>query len=778
MDWYANPGEHHGAEALTAEALSIPFQGGVRVLAAPGGAEAGDHQIEEHGSGRLSSPFSEGLVAADQSESEEAFAALAAELEDEEFDEALEALVNEAAGRHLVSAGAWPSGASEQLAGGEVAAWMAGIASEADRLLEHVEHHFATRTPESLAEGEVEAVVGEALAAQGRPGLEGEGFLDVLARKATSFAKGAAKLAKRGIAIAGGPLLGSLFRVLRKLVPLLLKRVLAFALNKLPPSLQKDAAGLAGKLGITLPSAKAAPAPAPAPAAAPEPSPEPSVAPGAALAELFDAELAGAVVADHQAIADQFETEWEPTAGEARDDGAVDRLDAARAELVDQIANAAPGSVLTSELERFLPAVMAVLPVVRTGIRVLGRDKVVGLIAKPLAELIKGHVGPEATRALSRAIADKGLALLSLEAEAQVGGWGQLGAEALASTIEDTIRAVGELPPESQAEPLRLQAELQEAFAEAAARHLPSELLRADLAGLELEGESAVWVLMPRGPGRRYRYRKCSRIFPARIGRQVARAIILRDGDTLEQRLLDEGATGWPVEADVHLYEELPGTHLGHLAVSEGEDDAGGPLDTSEFEEFGPHIASLLLDQPGLGRRPALVGGPRRFYRVVVPGGPAAARRRFKRVVVRLVLTGPRPVLRVHLRLGERSAHRVTELLAQRADVRLVAGFRSLILGLAQQSLPERLARQCRRTSGAALTLEQAPVIAAAIGERMVTAISAQLRTLGPSLAAAARDPAAGVTLTFEFGFADPGALTAGRPDAPTITVRPGRPRD
>jgi hypothetical protein len=74
--------------------------------------------------------------------------------------------------------------------------------------------------------------------------------------------------------------------------------------------------------------------------------------------------------------------------------------------------------------------------------------------------------------------------------------------------------------------------------------------------------------------------------------------------------------------------------------------------------------------------------------------------------------------------------------------------------------------------------MEQAKVLAVAVGERMVAAIAAQLRTLGPSLATAARDPAPGLTITFEFGFADRAALTAGHPDAPAITVRPGRHHD
>ena len=39
--------------------------------------------------------------------------------------------------------------------------------------------------------------------------------------------------------------------------------------------------------------------------------------------------------------------------------------------------------------------------------------------------------------------------------------------------------------------------------------------------------------------------------------------------------LLDRGVNGWPVNAEVHLYETLPNTtHLGHIAQFEGEGDA------------------------------------------------------------------------------------------------------------------------------------------------------------------------------------------------------------
>jgi hypothetical protein len=745
-------------DAPATEAYS-PFSGGVRPMESLEVADAGYRERDL--AGLVSSPFSDGLLDGGRSEADAAFATLVGELADEGFDEAVQALVDEAAGRHLTSAGAWSTEATEHRADGEVRDWMAGVAAEADRLLEHLEERFAARTPESLTDGEVDAALTEALVAVPGPGVEGENFFGALARKAGSLLKGAAKLAKRGIAFAGRQLLGPLLGVLRRIVPTLLRWVLGKALNRLPAHLRNDAATLAGKLGVTLPSAAPAPSaaqPSPPPAAPDAPDAEPT--PGAALAELFDAHLAGTVLSGDTVV-----TEEEATADE---DGpsAVAGLDAARADLADQLAEAEPGSVLTTEVEQFIPAVMAALPLIRTGIGALGRDNVVGMIAKPIAQLIKGHVGEQAARGLSRAIADKGLALLRLEAESAPSG--QLGAEALVSTLEDTIRAIGELPPESLAEPLRVRAELQEAFAEAAARHLPAELLRADLDANEIDGESAVWVLMPRGPGRRYRFRKCSRIFPVRISRNVARSIVLSDGGTLEQRFLDEGAPGWPTEAEVHVYEALPGTHLGHLAAAEGRVDPG------EFEDLTPNTAALLLNQPRLGRPAQGVG--RRYYRVMAHRG--RRRRRFPRAVVWLILTGPRPVLRVHLRLSERAAHRVGELLAQNADVRLVTAFRSLILGLAQRSLPGRIFRQAQRTPGAALTAEQARVLAGAVGERMVAAIAAQVRSLAPALAEAARDRAEGVTLTFEFAFADGVALAAGTPDAPTVTVRPGHHRD
>ena len=124
-----------------------------------------------------------------------------------------------------------------------------------------------------------------------------------------------------------------------------------------------------------------------------------------------------------------------------------------------------------------------------------------------------------------------------------------------------------------------------------------------------------MWVYMPRRARPAYRYKKYSRVFRVPITRPFARAIVLSDGGTLEHRLLDAGARVWPLEAEVHLYETMPGGQLGHLAAFEAEAEGPGEagLAADEFEQLTPQIAAALTGSPGLAR-------PCRVFRVVVPG--------------------------------------------------------------------------------------------------------------------------------------------------------------
>ena len=144
--------------------------------------------------------------------------------------------------------------------------------------------------------------------------------------------------------------------------------------------------------------------------------------------------------------------------------------------------------------------------------KLIGRDKVVNFLADKIAGLIKGMVGADAAKALSPPLVDVGLSALGLEAPGATEA--TLGGEALASTVEETVNHVLELPAEAFEDTLRMEAEIQEAFAEAAARNIPAEHLRPDLPQLETAGERGVWVLMPRAARPRYRYKKYSHVLP------------------------------------------------------------------------------------------------------------------------------------------------------------------------------------------------------------------------------------------------------------------------
>ena len=248
--------------------------------------------------------------------------------------------------------------------------------------------------------------------------------------------------------------MGPVFAMLRKLVRPLLKRVLAKALNRLPAPLRGPATQLAQRLGIA------------------EAEAEPS------LAEGFDAQLAELLLAPSDAAQEQVLGEATADEGSWESEDPIADLDRARATLAQQLSEAEPGRPPTEQLEQFIPVVMAAMPLIRTGVKIVGRDRIKNFLAGQLATLIQGYVGAQAARALAPHVADTGLRLLSLEAAPE-----QLGAEALVDTLQETIADVMSLPAEALEDPLRLEAEIGDALGAAAVQHLPPAVLRDDLPG-------------------------------------------------------------------------------------------------------------------------------------------------------------------------------------------------------------------------------------------------------------------------------------------------------
>jgi hypothetical protein len=141
---------------------------------------------------------------------------------------------------------------------------------------------------------------------------------------------------------------------------------------------------------------------------------------------------------------------------------------------------------------------------------------------------------------------------------------------------------------------------------------------------------------------------------------------------------------------------------------------------------------------------------------------------------VRLDASQARPTLRVDVRLSERGAAEIADILVRRAHVGVVTEMRDLLGPAARSLIARRLAAVSRRMRGGPLTGARASAIADHVAEAIVATVAKQLPNAAATLAQAARAPETGATLGFTFAFADRDALMPGAPDAPTMTIRAG----
>ncbi|MGE5288430.1 MAG: hypothetical protein ACM3ML_14785 [Micromonosporaceae bacterium] len=715
---------------------------------------------------------------------------LLTELEDEDFADSLEALVDEAAARHTVDLTSWSTAPAPAEARAMLEAWLEPLASEAERSLDALSEQLSSLDPATVSEAELEDMldrVGE-VPVMGNEVFEQ--FLGGLISKVKSFAKGAVNVVKKGIAAVGKILpIGVLLDRLKGLVRSLLRGVLQTAISRLPSGVQPIARTVAAKLGI-----------AEAEAAAPVDDQETSSP--AMLAEAFDAQLVGLLSSDTgEAEADEAEAEAEAD----RTADAQRELDDARARLAGQLADLGPGESAAPPVQQFLPVLLAARPLIRMAITVIGRDRVINFVADKIALLIQGLVGQDAARQLARPLVDLGFKALGFEAPPAP----TLAGEALAATVEGTMERLMDLPAEAFADELQLESALQSAFAEAAAAAIPDRFLREDLPEREVAaGGSGVWVLMPRAARPHYRYRRYSRVFVVPVTRQVARAVPWTDGGTLETYLLDRGVRSWPAPAEIRVYETLPGAELGHLAQGEAGETLSGPVSeqAQEFQPLTPEIAGLLVGEPGLGRRmspaarwaghypafryPAFRGGypispavhhrpvpGRRYVHVRPVAGPVGLRPRVRRprrrVGFAIVLSGSSPQVRVRVRLSERQGQELAAKLAPAVSGKPdPAAALAMLKEIYAATLPARIVNRLIRRG-----LEPDATKAAAVADKVVAGVTSALSTAlqeRPHLiASAAQDPADGITVTITFRGVTKESLDNPLP-AGTVEVTPG----
>ncbi|HET7399946.1 MAG TPA: hypothetical protein VFJ94_15635 [Intrasporangium sp.] len=623
-----------------------------------------------------------------------------------------------------------------------------------------------------------------------------DNFLGKLIRKAKSFikekirqvgsfvknpvkgiidvAKSGLQTLKSGFQTIGKHLIGPILNKLKGVGLALLKGVvskLAGPLTRLLPASVRPAVGiLMSKLGLEAGESDEAQA-------------DESTA--SALAEAFDTELAALLYAPEggeQLDEDQFSGEYDEfdeAAGHESELDVAESLDDARARLSTALTEHSRPEPPTAEIEQFIPVVLAIRPLLKLGLKLTGaRGKLINLIATPLANLIKGMVGPDAARLIARAGVDVGFTALGLEAtpdDRTVPG------EALASAVESTVMEVlDELSDEALEDPLQVSAAVQRAFARAAAAYLPDTVLREDLPERESAVPGGFWILMPRRARPRYRFRKYTQVFAVPITRQQARAVRWSDGGTLETYLLDRGVQRWPVQSEIDLYEALPGTLPGHFTRDDALPAGERPVD-NEFQPLTPQAAGVLLREPALGRSAtALRRFPaaqrpvpgQRYFRIRVGQLPDRRSRRPRRLLV----TSWDPTarrLRIGLRLSERRARALVSSMQRTAP----AGQRDLpaVLTELQAIYLDRLADKVSRRllrSSAVTDPAAARRIGAAVASATSSGISRYLIQRGASLAAAVADPAAGVTITVTFlGLTgDPTRV----PPPPQVSAQPG----
>ena len=674
---------------------------------------------------------------------------LRAQLYSEELDSAIYELVGEAASFAA-------NGADPRLAASAARMRLAPLADEIERFMQRAAEAFGERDPAVITEAEIDDVIGRVGSEhQVAPGFEH--FFGGIVNAVKKAAKGAVNLAKKGIECAGKLGLGPILQKLGALVRPLLERVLTAAINRLPVAVQPAARQLASKLPILFGKELES-----------ETGEELAVDVGAIQSE-FNDRTVDALLGETDPA---YEAEADHPGVAAGDELGIGDLDAARERFVRELDELGDGEDPAPAVEHFIPALM---PVLKLGMKLAGRKRVVGLLSGLVAKLIGRFVGPQSSGALSTALVDAGLKLIGLEVSD--GDQRRAANAAIAATVEETVRRVAALPDAVLDNEALLEGSIVRSFEEAAAANLPPVLpaavyrRRPEL--IETDSHRGTWIACPlRGPKR---YKKFTRVIRTRVTPHSAMTITTFGEAPLTQYLQEQLGLepGEELEAQVHLYETLPGTLLGEVARLES--NGNGPAAMAEFHPLTREAAALLVQEPGLGRAmspesrsaPGRLAVGQRFYRLVVPGRRVAAipgggglGRHRRRTQLHTVLDFAGDRIQLYLFLSECRAQELAASLRKQEHAGAVAttlkGFIDRGLGSATHSHATGRIRVIHEAvslpeaRGAALDrLPKAAVQAflSRIGEWTLTALTDFLSSQASRFIAATEDAKDGVTL-------------------------------
>lgn len=672
-------GEPYGSRPLS-QTIESPFPT-TRTLLSSEASEFVEEHIPYSSAYSVESPFrsvyeletNEGAI---DPEAEEAMEFLD-ELYDEEFDEALFELVNEAAELYedrFESEYADPL-VQKMQAMRLLEQRFAPLVQEAEAFLDSLAEETGRFHSSPSAELELEAFINR-YEYQTPLSPDFENFLGGLKKKAAS-------LVKKGIKAVGGLGLKTVLKKLKVLLNPLLKKVLQMAINKLPAALRPVAEQLAKRFLKQEVEEEAMP------------DTEDATPDVSGIQREFDGQIANLLFAREEveqevAIAEYIRTSQQPLNHDPLSD-----LDRARSQFVQQLGELREGEDPTPLVENFIPAI---LPVLKVGINLAGRPGVVRYLAKPLTKLIQRFIDPKLAPALSQAIVDVGLRLINLEATPE--DESLAARSAVAATVEDTVRQVAVLPEYILDNQELLEGFVLEAFEQAAAANLPPVLpervyeMRPELR--ETSGMKSAWILQPLRSKKKH-YKKCTRVYDIIITPHIARTVKTFCDIPLAEFLQDRLglSPGRPIKARVHLYEAIPGTLLSQVCKFETSVPGLGTTSASgNLHPLTPEAAGMMMGQPGLGRevppkyldhQPIMAVGQRLYYleipearpQVVPVAGGAPKPRRIRQVQVRLNF--PQDQVQVNVFLSEAVAQAIATNLRGREIAKAISRVRSVL---------------------------------------------------------------------------------------------------
>lgn len=488
-------------------------------------------------------------------------------------------------------------------------AYVTKLADAGNNLIDKINERVAVTNVPSLSEAEIDQLFEQFTHESGDYTPVQEQFLGKIIKTVKKAVKGGVNLVKKGIKAVSKVLpINKILEKIKSLIKPLLERVLRFAIGKLPQNLQPHARTLAKKmLNIDAETAFEA-----------EYEADANVS---AIQNEFNEQVAGVVFSEAEYEADRL------TAGYAQiaDSNETPDLNEARKKFVEELKQLKPGESPQPAIENFLPAaLMALQPAVKIAISIIGRDKVIGFLAKPLAGLVKKYIPMEVALPLATKIVDIGLGAIGFETNEQ--NQPDTAYEAIANTIEETISGMDmtRLADEATMENLyEAQQTLPPAFEQAAANNFPNSLIKSEL---HTSSQNGVWVLMPRNSNGNYSYKKFSKVFDVTLDAGKVRNIKTFRNLPLSNFLRDKfGITlSQPVHVRVHVYEAIKGTWLSKISKYEQVPglNTASQSGWNQIHPLSTVAAAALLSEPGLGRNFSskftnsrhMIGVGQRFY--------------------------------------------------------------------------------------------------------------------------------------------------------------------